>query len=96
MTGPIENEYPSAEVVDDFHRNSDLNQRFDSQHHTLGMDQYQAARGNHVHDGSTGVALMEGDSISGVLTNATQLPFIVKSLLTILADRFGLQDNTTT
>ena len=98
MTRPFEtnNErYPPAEVVEDFHRHSDLNQRYDSQHHSLGKGQYHAARGDHVHDGSTGVALLENDSLGGVLTNAAQLPFIIKDLITILVDRFGLEDNTT-
>lgn len=95
MTTPMgQDRYPPSEIVQDFHRNSDLNKSLDALHHSLGTGQYQAAAGNHVHDGSNGVALLEADSISGVLTNNAQLPFIVKDLITILADRFGLEDNT--
>lgn len=57
--------FPSAKEVDDFHTNSDVDQRAESLHHTLGPAPAQAAPGNHNHDGGTSAPLWEGDSISG-------------------------------
>lgn len=37
--------------VNDFHRYDDVDVKADSHHHTLGPGQYQAAPGNHIHDG---------------------------------------------
>ena len=54
-----------ATQVDDFHEQSDLNTRSESQHHTLGPSQNQAAPGNHNHDGGTSIPLWEGNTISG-------------------------------
>lgn len=54
-----------AKAVDDFHRNSDLDQRAESQHHTLGPAPAQASPGNHTHDGGSSAPLWQGDTITG-------------------------------
>lgn len=56
---------PTAEEVDDFHTNSDLDLRLESQHHTLGPGPSQASPGDHVHDGGDSALLLEGLSITG-------------------------------
>jgi len=56
---------PTAEEVDDFHTNSDLDLRLESQHHTLGPSPSQAAPGDHTHDGGDSALLLEGLTISG-------------------------------
>jgi hypothetical protein len=56
---------PSAEEVDDFHTNSDLDLRLESQHHTLGPSPSQAAPGDHVHDGGDSALILDGFTISG-------------------------------
>ena len=63
--GQDENSKPPSQVVDDFHENSDLNARAESQHHTLGPGPTQAAPGNHTHDGGDSALLLEGETISG-------------------------------
>lgn len=51
--------------VDDFHQQSDADVRSESQHHTLGPKQGQAAAGNHTHDGGQSAYLWSGDTIVG-------------------------------
>jgi hypothetical protein len=58
-------EKPSAEEVDVFHTNSDLNIRAESLHHSLGTLATQASPGNHNHDGGNSVALLADLSITG-------------------------------
>jgi hypothetical protein len=47
--------------VKDFHLNSDVDQSFIAQHHTLGPLTNQASPGDHVHDGSTSKRLTLGN-----------------------------------
>ena len=63
--GRDENPKPPNQVVDDFHENSDLDARAESQHHTLGPSPTQAAPGNHKHDGGDSALLLEGETIAG-------------------------------
>jgi hypothetical protein len=63
--GRDENPKPPNQVVDDFHENSDLNARAESQHHTLGPGPTQASPGNHKHDGGDSTLLLEGETITG-------------------------------
>ena len=56
---------PPSDVVDDFHTNSDLDLRPESQHHSLGPGPNQAAAGSHKHDGGDSPLLLEGHTISG-------------------------------
>lgn len=55
----------SAAEVDEFHRNSDVDLRRESQHHTLGPQPNQAAPGDHKHDGGDSEKLLTGMTISG-------------------------------
>lgn len=54
-----------ATTVDEFHQQSDVDTRSQSQHHTLGSGQDQSAPGNHTHDGSTSAGLWGGNNITG-------------------------------
>jgi hypothetical protein len=47
--------------VKDFHLNSDVDQSFIAQHHTLGPLTNQASPGDHIHDGTTSKRLKLGD-----------------------------------
>jgi len=60
-----ENPKPPAEIVDDFHTNSDVDSRAESQHHTLGPQPTQASPGDHTHDGGDSRLLLEGVVLSG-------------------------------
>jgi hypothetical protein len=75
--------FPAAHIVDDFHANSDLNLRPESQHHSLGPNPNMAAHGDHNHRDGKSVPLFEGLSITGSRsTDAFNLSII--SLLTAL------------
>lgn len=56
---------PEAEVVDNFHTNSDVDSRIEALHHTLGPLPSQAAPGDHVHDGGSSALILSGETISG-------------------------------
>lgn len=56
---------PPSNVVDDFHTNSDVDLRAESQHHSLGPGPNQASPGGHKHDGGDSSLLLEGMTISG-------------------------------
>lgn len=64
-TGPSEGLKPDSKVVDDFHTNSDVDLRSESQHHTLGPGPNQAASGTHRHDGGDSELLLDGMTITG-------------------------------
>jgi hypothetical protein len=61
--------------VKDFHLNSDVDQSFISQHHTLGPLTNQASPGDHIHDGSTSKRIqlknLEGQSIPFTVVGGT-------------------------
>jgi hypothetical protein len=61
--------------VKDFHLNSDVDQSFISQHHTLGPLTNQASPGDHIHDGSTSKRLslgnLEGKSVPFAVQGGT-------------------------
>jgi hypothetical protein len=63
--GNDENPKPSAQAVEDFHENSDLDSRTEAQHHTLGAGPGQASPGDHTHDGGDSELLLSGETISG-------------------------------
>lgn len=79
-----------ASQVDDFHAQSDLNTRSESQHHTLGPSQTQAAPGNHNHDGGTSIPLWAGNTITGSRGGNMALA----SVISILVQK-GAVDSTT-
>ena len=60
-----ENPKPPAQVVDDFHTNSDIDSRAEAQHHTLGPQPTQASPGDHTHDGGDSRLLLEGTVLAG-------------------------------
>jgi hypothetical protein len=81
---------PSAEEVDTFHTNSDLDIRAESLHHSLGPLPTQASPGNHTHDGGTSAALLADLTITGSRsTDAWRLS--VNALLV----KLGATDNST-
>jgi hypothetical protein len=85
-----ENPKPSSQVVEDFHENSDLDSRAESQHHTLGPSPTQAAPGNHTHNGGDSALLLEGETISG--SRATDAWRISVNAILV---RLGAVDNST-
>jgi len=88
--GSDENPKPPAAAVDDFHTNSDLDARAESQHHTLGPGPNQAAPGNHRHDGGDSALLLENETISGS-RNSDAWRLSVNAILV----RLGATDNST-
>ena len=82
--------YPSAQTVNEFHQNSDVDTSPEAQHHTLGIGPNKASPGDHRHNGEDAPLLLEGVTISGSRTNGDAL----QSLLTALAAH-GLQNETT-
>lgn len=84
------NEKPEAQVVDDFHTNSDADLRPESLHHTLGPGENQAASGGHRHRGGDSELLLRGLTITGSRGgNAALL-----SIIGILVD-LGATDQST-
>jgi len=88
--GDDENPKPPAAAVDDFHTNSDLDARAESQHHTLGPGPNQASPGNHRHDGGDSALLLENQFITGSRdSDAWRLS------VTAILVRLGATDNST-
>ncbi len=87
---PDENAKPPAQVVDDFHTNSDVDSRAESQHHTLGPQPTQAAPGDHTHDGGDSRLLLEGVLITGS-RNSDAWRLSVNAILV----RLGASDQST-
>jgi len=81
---------PTADEVDAFHQNSDLDSRSEAQHHTLGPGPSQAAPGNHRHDGGDSELLLTGVTITGSRGGNTSLPSIIGALV-----RLGAKDQST-
>lgn len=82
--------YPSAEEVERFHTNSDVNARKESQHHTLGPGEFQASPGSHTHRGGDSLPLLEGLTISGS-RNSDAWRISINQILVAL----GAADNST-
>ena len=83
---------PTAQEVQTIHRNSDVDARADSQHHTLGYTGTQAAPGDHNHRDGRSIAILDGITITGSKsgTNAAVLGSIVAALAAL-----GASDGTT-
>lgn len=81
---------PSAEEVEDFHTNADVDTRVESIHHTLGAAPTQASPGNHIHDGGTSPLLLTGFTLTGSRGGNTALVSIIACLV-----RLGATDSTT-
>jgi hypothetical protein len=85
-----ENPKPPAAAVEDFHTNSDVDSRAESQHHTLGPGPNQASPGDHRHDGGDSSLLLENQFITGS-RNSDAWRLSVNAILV----RLGATDNST-
>lgn len=88
--GAIASQKPSAEEVDTFHTNSDVDIRAESQHHTLGVTRTQAAPGDHTHDGNDSSLILSGLSITGSRATDDWRQSVNQLLV-----RLGATDNST-
>lgn len=84
------NPKPEAPVVEDFHTNSDLDVRPESQHHSLGPSPSQASPGNHSHNGSDSVQLLSGVTIVGSRGGNAALASVIAALVSL-----GAKDQST-
>jgi len=85
-----ENPKPTAQEVDDFHQNSDVDSRAESLHHTLGPNPNQASPGDHTHDGGDSSFILSEETISGVRGDDTWAVSVNAILV-----RLGATDNST-
>lgn len=83
------NPKPEAQVVQDFHTNSDVDVTKESQHHSLGALPTQAAAGDHTHNGADSPRLLDAVSITGSRGGNTALASIISALV-----KLGAVDNT--
>lgn len=79
-----------ATQVEKLHDQSDSDTRSESQHHTLGSGQNQAAPGNHTHDGSNSTFLWAGVTITGARGGNQALASVISALV-----QKGAVDSTT-
>jgi hypothetical protein len=82
---------PSAEEVNRFHTKADTDSSNLAVHHTLGVKHDQASPGDHKHDGTNSLQLLENK----VLTGSKGGNVALGNLITLLAEAFGFQDSTT-
>jgi hypothetical protein len=82
--------YPTAELVEQFHTNSDVNSRREAQHHTLGVGEFQASPGPHTHRGGDSVPLLTGVTLSGSRGGNVALLSVIQALVAL-----GATDSTT-
>lgn len=61
----------STKDVAEIHRDSDLDLRRESYHHTLGSRSVQASPGDHTHDGGSSPSLLDGIIFTGSRGSAT-------------------------
>ena len=88
--GLTENPKPTADVVEDFHTNADIDTRVEAIHHTLGPAPTQAAPGDHVHDGGTSSLLLSGVTLTGSRGGNVALISVIAALV-----KLGATDSTT-
>lgn len=91
LSVPGEQQAPDERTVEKFHRKSDVDSRREAQHHTLGTDINQASPGNHRHDGSDSVLILEGTTITG--SRSTNLSNVIGSIIAALV-KLGASDQT--
>lgn len=82
---------PSALEVSKFHTNADVDSKRTGMHHTLGPRNFQAAPGDHTHNGGDSVQLMSDIVITGAKGGNAALA----DLITKLAAALGFSDATT-
>ncbi len=80
----------SAQLVNQFHRNSDVDSSKTAQHHTIGPGPNQVASGVHNHDGTESRSLLEGVSLTGAKGGNAALASVIAALV-----QLGAEDNTT-
>jgi hypothetical protein len=80
----------TAEQVEEFHRNSDVDTRAEAQHHTTGPSPVQASPGDHRHRGGDSLPLLDDMTITGDLSDGTVLPSIIACLVAL-----GATDSST-
>jgi hypothetical protein len=78
-------------TVAEIHSTDDVDTSKDAHHHTLGPSSNQSSRGNHNHDGTDSVFLMEGVTISGSRGGNVALANLISELAQVL----GFTNNTT-
>lgn len=81
---------PTADESEKMHQNSDVDVKRTSMHHTIGLGTAQAAAGDHNHDGTNGVLLLTGLTITGSRGGNAALPSIIACLV-----RLGATDSST-
>lgn len=80
----------TAEQVEELHRNSDVDIRPESQHHTTGPGPTQAAPGDHRHRGGDSLPLLDDMTIVGDISDGTVLTSIIACLVAL-----GATDSST-
>jgi len=80
----------SPAIVNRFHQKDDADSSSEAHHHTLGIKKDQAAPGNHKHDGTTSLRLLEGVTISGAKGGNVALASVIQALV-----KLGATDTTT-
>lgn len=86
------NETADARTVNNFHRNSDVDEGPDSQHHTIGPGVHQSASGSHNHRDGNGVPILKDVILTGAKAgdNSVVLSSIISALVAM-----GAEDKTT-
>ena len=79
----------SSEDVSKIHHKADTDGSDLAVHHTLGPGRYQAAPGNHDHQGGTSTSLLEGEVIAGSRSGSA-----LTSVIALLV-KLGATDLTT-
>lgn len=80
----------SAEDVEKFHQNADVDTRREALHHTLGSAPNQAAPGDHTHRGGDSSPLLSGVVIAGSRQGNPALASMLAALVAL-----GAEDATT-
>ena len=77
------NPKPDAQVVEDFHTNSDIDVRPEAHHHSLGPSPSQAAAGNHTHNGSDSLQLLGAVTLTGSRGGNAALASVISALVAL-------------
>lgn len=81
---PVIDPNPPPQVVNAFHKRSDVDSKTNAQHHTLGPGHNQSSPGDHKHDGTSSKRLGDGLTISGSAAGNAALNSVITQLTTIL------------
>lgn len=85
-----EDKRPDPQTVAEFHTNDDVDSNKQAHHHRLGIGANQASPGQHKHDGSDSVLLLEGFTLSGSKGGNAALASVITALV-----QLGATDSTT-